>query len=152
MSASASSTIKIKDNLIFSNDSEKLLVVTAETKQNFNNYLDKILRKSNQKVHVLAGITPSTSIPKGKLLMSSLFISQFNYCPLVWMCHSRLINNKTNCLYEKCLRVVYSYKTSSFKELLEKEGSVTIHIRNWQIIATKMCRVYKDLSTTIATN
>ena len=33
-------------------------------------------------------------IPKGKLLMNSFFISQFNYCPLVQMCHSRLINKK----------------------------------------------------------
>ena len=26
--------------------------------------------------------------------MSCFFISQFDYCPLVWMCHSHLMNNK----------------------------------------------------------
>ena len=101
---------------------------------NFNNHLQKVLKKANQKVHVLARITPYIaritpymSIPKRKLLMNSFFISQFNYCPLVWMCHSRLMNNKINRLHEKCLRIVYSDKTSSFEELLDKDGSVTIH-------------------------
>ena len=61
--------------------------------------------------------------------MSSFFMSQFNYCPLVWMCHSRLMNNKINRLHEKCLRIVYNDKTSSFVELLDKDGPVTIHKR-----------------------
>ena len=81
--------------------------------------------------------------------MNSFFISQFNYCPLVWLCHSRLMNNKINRLDEKCLRIVYSDKTSSFKELLEKDGSVTIHKRNLQVLATEMFKVYRNLSPNI---
>ena len=80
----------------------------------FNNHLQKILKKATQKVHVLARITPFMSIPKRKLLMNSFFISQFNCCPLVWMYHSRLMNNKITRLHEKRLRIVYIDKTSSF--------------------------------------
>ena len=40
------------------------------------------------------------------------------------------MNNKVNRLHEKCLCIAYSGKTSSFEELLEKGGSVTIHTRN----------------------
>ena len=123
--------------------------MTIDNKLNFNNHLQKILKKANQKVHVLARITPYMSIPKRKLLMNSFFISQFNYCPLVWMCHSRLMNNKINRLHEKCLRIVYSDKTSSFEELLEKDGSVTIHTRNLQVLATEMFKVYRNLSPNI---
>ena len=70
--------------------------------------------------------------------MNSFFKSQFNYCPLVWMCHSRLMNNKINRLHEKCLRIVYSDKTSSFEGLLAKDRSVTTHTRNLQELATEM--------------
>ena len=126
-SSTDSIAIKIKDNDILNSESEKLLGVTIDNKLNFNNHLQKILKKANQKVHVLARITPYMSIPKRKLLMNSFFISQFNYCPLVWMCHNGLMNNKINRLHEKCLRIVCSDKTSSFEELLEKDGSVTIH-------------------------
>ena len=81
-----------------------------------------------------------------KLLMNSFFILQFNYCPLVWMCHSLLINIKINRLHEKCLRIVYSNKNSSFQQLLDKDGSVTMHKRNLQVLATEIFNVYRNLS------
>ena len=61
------------------------------------------------------------------------------------MCHSRLMNTKINRLHEKCLRIVYSDKTLSFEELLEEDGSVTIHTRNIQVLATEMIKVYRNL-------
>ena len=148
-STTASIAIKIKDNEILNSESEKLLGVTIDHQLNFNNHLQKILEKANQKVHVLARITSYMRIPKRKLLMNSFFISQFNYCPLVWMCHSRLMNNKINRLHEKCLHIVHSDKTSSFEELLDKDGSVTIHTRNLQVLATEMFKVYRNLSPNI---
>ena len=62
------------------------------------------------------------------------------------MCHSRTMNNKINRLHERCLRIVYSDKTSSFENLLERDGSVTIHTRNLQTLATETFKVYKNLS------
>ena len=149
MSSTDSIAIKIKDNEILNSESEKLLGVTIDNKLNFNNNLQKILKKANQKVHVLARITPYMSIPKRRLLMNSFFISQFNYCPLVWMCHSRLMNNKINRLHEKCLRIVYSDKTSSFEELLEKDEYLTIYTINLQVLVTEIFKVYRNLSPNI---
>ena len=84
-SATASIAIEIKENKILNSEREKLLGVTIDNKLNFNNHLQKILQKANQKVHVLARITPYMaritpymSIPKRMLLMNSFFISQFN--------------------------------------------------------------------------
>ena len=122
--------IKKKDYIIKNCDNEKLLAVTVDANLNSNCHLESILKKACKKVHVLARITPYMSIPKRKLLMNSFFTSQFNYCSLTWMCHSRTINNKINRLHESCLRIVHSDKTSSFEKLLEKNGSVTIHTRN----------------------
>ena len=68
--------------------------------------------------------------------MNSFFISQFDYCSLVGMCHSRLMNNKIKRLHQKYLRIVYSDKTLFFEELLDKDGSITIHTRNLQVLAT----------------
>ena len=60
-----------------------------------------------------------------------------------------LMNNKINRLHEKCLCIVYSDKTSPFKELLRKDGSVTIHTRNLKVLATEIFKVYNNLSPTI---
>ena len=56
-------------------ESEKLLGVTIDNKLDFNNHVQKILKKANQKVYVLARITPHMSTPKRKPLMNSFFIS-----------------------------------------------------------------------------
>ena len=65
------------------------------------------------------------------------------------MCHSHLNNNKTNRLHERSLRIVYNDKQSSFNELLEKDGSVSIHMRNIQILATEMYKLINNLSPPI---
>ena len=78
--------------------------------------------------------------------MNAFFNSQFNYGPLIWICHSRENNNKINGLHEKCLRIIYHDKRSSFNALLEKDGSVSIHERNIKILATEMFKVSENLA------
>ena len=80
------------------------------------------------------------------MLMQAFFNSQFSYCPLVWMFHSREVNAKINNLHFRALRMVYLDETSSFKELLRKDGSVTIHHRNLQFLAIELFKVNQDLA------
>ena len=86
------------------------------------------------------------NVSKKRILMNAFFKSQFSYCPLIWMCHSRANNNKINRLHERCLRIVFSEKQSSFETLLEKDSSVSIHNRNLQILATEMYKIKNNLS------
>ena len=81
------------------------------------------------------------NLPKRKILRNAFFNSQFSYCPLMWMRHNRIINKKINILHQRCLRIIYCDKQSSFEELLEKDSSVSIHERNIQILATEMYKV-----------
>ena len=78
--------------------------------------------------------------------MNAFFKSQFSYCPLVWMYHSRANNGKINKLNEHSLQVIYSDKQSSFEKLLEKDGSVAVHNRYLQILATEINKIKNDLS------
>ena len=52
-------------------------------------------------------------------------------------------------MHERCLCIVHSDKISSFEKLLEKDGSVNIHTRDLQTLATEMFKVYKNLSPAI---
>ena len=54
------------------------------------------------------------------------------------MRHSRKINNKINKLHGRALRLAYNDKSSSFRELLERDKSVTIHERNIQVLLTEI--------------
>ena len=121
---------------------EKLLGIKVDTKLSFNEHLYDIINKASFKVNALSRIVPYRSLCKKKILMNSFFNSQFSYCPLIWMFHSRIMNNKTNRLHERCMRLIHEDKTSSFEELLERDKSASIPTRNLQILATEMFKVY----------
>ena len=58
---------------------------------------------------------------------------------------SRKMNNKINHIHEKALRLVYDDYVTSFKELLIRDKSVTVHQRNIQNVAIEMFKVKNDL-------
>ena len=110
-------------------------------------HISEICKKASRKVCALARVTSGMSLSKKRTLMNAFFNLQFNYCPLIWMCHSRENNNKINGLHERCLRIVYNDKRSSFNALLEKDGSVLIQERNIKILATEIFKVSKNLAS-----
>ena len=62
------------------------------------------------------------------------------------MCHSCENDRKINRLHDRCLRSMYNDKQSPFNELLEKDGSDSIHERNLQVLATEMYKISNGLS------
>ena len=90
------------------------------------------------------------SFNKRRTLMKVFIKSQFNYCPLIWMFHSRTMNNKINRIHERAL--VYSDHVSSFDELLKKDRSFSIHRRNIQSLAIELYKFFHDLSPSIMKN
>ena len=83
---------------------------------------------------------------KKRVLMKAFIESQFSYCPLIWMFHSRGVNNKINHLHEWSLQIVYKDNVSSFKDLLKKDISFTIHQRNIQSLAIELVTVKGNIS------
>ena len=82
--------------------------------------------------------------------MNAFITSQFSYCPLVWMFHSRTLNNRINKIHEKALRLVNKNETFSFfDDLLKKHKSVGIHQKNLQILATEIYKTKNDLGPKI---
>ena len=78
-------------------------------------------------------------------MLSSTFIySQFNYCPLVWMFSSKDTNKKIDSLHKRVLRLLYDDYTSNYKELLLKDDSVCIHVRNLQFLMTEIFKTIHD--------
>ena len=83
------------------------------------------------------------------MILKAFIESQFSYCPLVWMFHSRSLNNRINRLHKRALRFVYKDPTLSFEDLLQRDNTFTIHHRNLQKLATEMYKIINNLSPKI---
>ena len=94
----------------------------------------------------LARIAPFMNVSKKRIIMKSFIASQFGYCPLIWMFHSRGLNNKINRVHKRALRITYNDKSSSYGELLTKDRSVTIHHRNIRALAIEIYKVMQGIS------
>ena len=113
------SFIKIVTDVISNSMDEKILGVYFDNKLNFNTHLIKLCKKASQKLHALAGVSNLMGIRQRNIIMNAFIHSQFNYCPLLWMCHNRTIHSLINNIHERALRIVYKDDISSFTQLLE---------------------------------
>ena len=123
--------------------SERLLGITIDSNLKFDEHVRNLCSKASQKLHALARVSGFMNLPQRKLVMKSFILSQFGYCPLIWMFHSRGLNNRINSIHERALRLAYKDYHSNFNELLAKDNSVSIHHKNLQLLAVE---IYKHLN------
>ena len=62
------------------------------------------------------------------------------------MYHSRDLDNKNNNILKRALRIAYQEKKSNLQDLLQKDNSASIHMKNLQYLATEIYKVKNDLS------
>ena len=137
-------SLNVRGSTTESSSCEKLLGIFIDSNFTFEYHINRICRKTSQKLHAFSRIPKYISGDKKPLLFKSLIISKFNYCPIVWMCHGRDLNNKINNLHERALRTVYQDKKSSFETLVKRDKAVSIHIKNLQYLATEIFKVKND--------
>ena len=120
--------------------------MTIDNNLNMKEHIKNICKKAGNKLNALARIAKFLDENKRKLLMNSFVISQFNYCPLIWMYCQRQSNNVINRIHERALRIAYNDYTSSFTTLLEKDNAMSIHERNIQALALEIFKTNNDLN------
>ena len=74
------------------------------------------------------------------MLYNSLVLSNFNYCPLIWIFSRKSSNNELNRIHKHALRVLLADYGSTFEELLQKRGEHTIHTKNLQTLLLEICK------------
>ena len=89
----------IDNSYIESGEKQVLLGITIDSNLTFENHTNSICKKASQTLNALARIASFMNIQKRKTIMKSFVTPQFSYCPLIWMFHSRRLNNKINSIH-----------------------------------------------------
>ena len=140
---------QIGNSKIWESKSQKLLGVEIDRTLNFDEHVKSLCKNAGRKLSVLSRLSNYMNVKQKKILMKSFFESQFGYCPLVWMFCSKGVNNKINHLHERALRIIYKDNSSSFENLLEKDGSYSIPHRNIQSLAIELFKIKTNVSNDI---
>ena len=80
---------------------EKLPAIKFDSKLSFENLVSNICKKTSQNPHALTKILFYMSLSKEKALTKAFALFQFNYCPLVWIYHSRKLYWCINSIHER---------------------------------------------------
>ena len=117
-----------------------------------NEHIKNICKQAGNKLNALARIAKFLDDDKKKILMNSFVISQFNYCPIIWMYCQRKSNNLINRIHERALRIAYNDYASTFNALLEKDNSIMIHQRNIHALALEIFKTMNNLNPSFMKN
>ena len=142
---------QISDIKVTSESRVKLLGIHIDNRLNFDYHHSQLCKTANKELHALARIFKYVETTKSRVLVNSFIASQLSYCPLIWMFHSRKMEYIISKIYERALRLIYpSDSKLTFKELLDKNKTVSIHQKNLQVLATEIFKAKLNISPEIS--
>ena len=135
----------MRNETISNSSNQRLIGIRFNSDFRFDDHTASFCKKASQKQNALTRVAQYMSLAQRRSIMKAFICSQFGYCPLVWIFHSRKINTRINSLHERVLRVVYRHYNAIFSELLSEDKSVTIHQRNLQLLATEIFKTKNEI-------
>ena len=121
-------TFQIGDIQVATSQMVKLLGVLIDSKLTFKQHVKSLCAKASQKTKALFRIRNFLDVLSAKRLCSAFILSNFKYCPLIWMSGCKSNDELINKVHLRALRVVYINTGSTLSELLEIDGSDSIHV------------------------
>ena len=100
--------------------SEKFFGIKIDNKLTLEEHVEGLCKKASQKVSAVARISSLMRFEQRKRIVNLFITSHFSYCPLVWMFHSRRLNNRIDHIHESALKLFIKIMISLLKNYLEK--------------------------------
>ena len=131
----------IDKNLIMPSKSVKLLGITIDKELKFDIHINNICKQANKKLFCLYRIRKFLDENQALRLCNAFVLSNFNYCPLIWMYCNKTLNSKINRVHKRALRAATGAYENSLDELLSLDKGLMIHSRNLQAL---LVEIYKS--------
>ena len=126
--------LNIEENKIPTAGHIKLLGVEIDSKSTFN---------VNKNVSALARLNNYIAREQALTVCNAVILSNFNYCPLIWLFCNKGANKEIDRTHKRALRILYEDYESSFETLFTRSDSNSIHIKNLQKLMTE---IYKSMN------
>ena len=139
--------LKLNKHTITSQNCVNLLGMDIDDQLTFTKYIKTKMRIAAGQLNYLNTKEKFLNNEAKKVLIESFIMSNFNYCPLVWMfCNSNLKRIQEN-IQKRALRFLLNDYESNYDQLIEKSNKSTIEIRKLRILAIEIFKTINDLNS-----
>ena len=138
--------LSIEGRKVPATDHVKLLGIEIDSKLTFNKHVGALCHKVNKKITGFSRLTNLISMQQAQAIYNAVILSNFKYCPLIWMFCSKGTNKKIDSTHKRALHIQYKDYESSFEALLTRYGSNSIHAINLQKLMTEIFRSMNRLN------
>ena len=142
----------INQKIVIPSESVKLLGITIDSKLKFDLHIDDICCKASKKVWCLYRIRKLVDETQARNLCNAFVLSNFNYCPIIWMYCNKTLNAKINKVHKRALRAVTGNYDLSLNELLTTHSGLLIHTRNLHALLIEIYRILSGSNPAIMSN
>ena len=101
--------------------SETIFGIKIDNKLTLDEHVEGLCKKASQKISAVARISSLMRFEQRNSIVNLFITSHFSHYPLVWMFHTRRLNNLNKNIHERTLKIIYQDYNTSFKELLRKD-------------------------------
>ena len=107
---------------IKSSDRVELFWITLDKNINFKWHIQNIYLKANNKTKALLRIRKFLNLELAQVLAEAYILSNFRYCPLIWMFNSKMSDNLIVKTHYRKLNAIYDTQTLSHEESRNYDG------------------------------
>ena len=132
----------IDKKLIIPSYCVKLLGIHIDRELKFNIHINNICKQASNKVRCLQRIRNFVTDRQALCLCNAFVLSNFKYCPLIWMYCSKTLHEKINRVHKRALRAVTGAYDCSLEDILLFTGGITVHTNS---LHTLLSEIFKSL-------
>ena len=110
----------IDGNIIECTDYAKLLGVTFDWQLKFDKHVDDICVKASKQINALSRLSKKLDLDAKMVIFKSFTLSNFIYCPLVWMFCGKANIDKIEHLQYRALKFVFNEYDETYENLLSR--------------------------------
>ena len=123
-----------------------------DEKLNFNLHISNICRSAANQLNALIRLKSYLSFNAKRVLINSYIISNFNFCPLVWVFSTAKSLNKLESLQKRALRFLYDDYSVPYEGLLEKSGKVKMRVNRFRNLCVEIYKTINKLNPEFMNN
>ena len=133
-------------------DDVKLLGVIIDSKLTFYPHVKEMCKRANQKTRALARIRSCLSQTKTDILFNTFILSQFSYCPLVWMFCDKKSQRLITSTHRRALCIKHNDFSFHDSDYLFRTITVSIHRKNLILLAVEVYKAVNHIGPSIMWN